>query len=172
MKRLFLVVVAMLSMSATFANEESVNSVNNVDAYDMSVNIRRLGVCLGLTIDQMESVADVHRVFCAEMKAAGSAENVNRQKMVNDAVSKDAKYMHYILDKNQYNKYMLLINATLTNRGLVKEKKKVKKIRKGKKVRLKSVRREVLRNFPAFFCAGSNNSSQIVVIGIDESPGE
>jgi len=121
MKRLFLVVVAMLSMSATFANEESVNSVNNVDAYDMSVNIRRLGVCLGLTIDQMESVADVHRVFCAEMKAAGSAENVNRQKMVNDAVSKDAKYMHYILDKNQYNKYMLLINATLTNRGLVKE---------------------------------------------------
>ena len=40
MKRLFLVVVAMLSMTMTFAENEEVNSVNVANVYDMSLNIR------------------------------------------------------------------------------------------------------------------------------------
>jgi hypothetical protein len=117
MKRLFLIVVAVLSMTATFAKDENVNTVEN---YDMSVNIRKLGNCLGLTIDQMETVGDVHKTFCAEMMNAATAHADDRQGLVNAAINKDLKYMHYILNDKQYSKYLALLNATITNRGLNK----------------------------------------------------
>ena len=34
------------------------------------------------------------------------------------AVKKDLKYMNYILNKEQYRKYLLVLNATFNNRGL------------------------------------------------------
>lgn len=118
MKRLFLVVVAVLSMSATFAENENTNSVNNVNAYDMNINIRRLGEALGLTMDQMESVTDIHRTFCGEMMVASQAHKADQKALVDAAVTKDLKYMRYILTPEQYSKYRLLLNTTLTNRGL------------------------------------------------------
>lgn len=118
MKRLFLVVVAMLSMTMTFAENENANSVNNVAAYDMKVNIRKLGEVLGLTYDQMESVSDIHRTFCGEMMVASQANKDERDGLVKKAVAKDLKYMNYILNREQYRKYLMLLNATLNNRGL------------------------------------------------------
>ena len=56
MKRLFLMTVAMLSMTMTFAENEETKNVNNVEAYDMSVNMRKLSVALSLNTDQMEAV--------------------------------------------------------------------------------------------------------------------
>lgn len=120
MKRLFLTVVAMLSMTMTFAEEEKVAEVNNVEAYDLSVNIRKLGEALGLTTDQMESVADVHHTFCGEMMIAAHAQNDERKALVDKAVAKDLKYMNYILTGNQFAKYRVLLEATLTNRGIEK----------------------------------------------------
>jgi hypothetical protein len=117
MKRLFLIVVAVLSMTTTFAKDENVTNVEN---YDMSVNIRKLGNCLGLTLDQMETVGDVHKTFCAEMMNAATASKDDRDALVEAAVNKDLKYMHYILNEKQYKKYLMLLNATLTNRGLNK----------------------------------------------------
>ena len=38
MKRLFLTVMALLSMTMTFAENEKLNSVDNANAYNMSVN--------------------------------------------------------------------------------------------------------------------------------------
>ena len=120
MKRLFLVVVAMLSMTMTFAENEEVNSVNVANVYDMSLNIRQLGETLGLTFDQMETVSDIHRPFCGEMMIASQAHKDDRKALVDSAVNKDLKYMSYVLTANQYNKYLTLLNATLTNRGLNK----------------------------------------------------
>lgn len=121
MKRLFMAVaVAMLSITATFAEEENAANVNNVNAYDMSLNIRRLGVTLGLTTDQMESVADIHHTFCGEMMMAAQANKDERQTLVDKAVLKDLKYMNYILTVDQFKKYRMLLNVTLNNRGLNK----------------------------------------------------
>lgn len=117
MKRLFLIVVALLSMTTTFAKDENVTNVAN---YDMSVNIRKLGNCLGLTMDQMEAVGDVHKTFCAEMMNAATANTDDRDGLVDAAITKDLRYMHYILNDKQYRKYLLLLNVTLTNRGLNK----------------------------------------------------
>lgn len=42
MKRLFLTVVAMMSLTLTFAENENMNSVNNAEAYNLSVNMNAL----------------------------------------------------------------------------------------------------------------------------------
>ena len=108
----------MFSMTMTFAESEETKSVKNVEAYDMSVNMRRLSVTLGLTTDQMEAVETIHNTFNAEMQLAARAEETDRQELVNRAVERDIKWMHYVLDQKQYRNYLMLLNSTLTNRGL------------------------------------------------------
>ena len=118
MKRLFLTVVAALSMTATFAENENADRVNATETYDMSINIRRLGETLGLTLDQLQTVTDIHSWFCSEMQTAAQAGKDDRQALVEAAVSRDLKYMSYILTPVQYEKYSILLNTTLDNRGL------------------------------------------------------
>ena len=118
MKRLFFVMIAMLSMTMTFAENENTKSVNNVEAYDMSVNMRKLSVALGLTTDQIEAVENIHNTFNAEMQLAAQADSADRQERVKKAVDRDIKWMHYVLDEKQYRTYLTLLNATLNNRGL------------------------------------------------------
>jgi len=119
MKRLFMVVVAMLSMTMTFAENETAANLNATEAYDMqSVNMKKLGMALNLSQDQMESFAEVHKTFSAEMLFAAQAVGDERQKMVEKAIKKDLAYMNYILSSDQYRKYVMLLNMTLMNRGI------------------------------------------------------
>ena len=119
MKKMILMVVAMLSMTMmSYAENENAENTLNVEAYDMSVNIRKLAVTLDMTFDQMESVEEIHRIFCAEMVLAAHANKDEREALVDKAVKKDLRYMRYILDQKQYKKYLLLLNTTLQNRGL------------------------------------------------------
>ena len=118
MKRLFMLMIAVLSMTMTFAENENTKSVNNVEAYDMSVNMRKLSVALGLTTDQIEAVENIHNTFNAEMQLAAQADSADRQERVKKAVDRDIKWMHYVLDEKQYRTYLTLLNATLNNRGL------------------------------------------------------
>jgi len=118
MKRLFLMTLALLSMTMTFAENENTKNVSNVEAYDMSVNMRKLSVALGLTTDQMEAVENIHNTFNAEMQMAAHAEENDRQERVKKAVERDIKWMHYVLNDKQYRTYLTLLNTTLNNRGL------------------------------------------------------
>ncbi len=118
MKRLFMVVVAMLSMTMTFAENENAANLNNAEAYNMTVNMKKLGQALNLSKDQVESFAEIHKTFSAEMMFAAQATGEERQKMVDKAIGKDLAYMNYILSQNQYRKYVMLLNMTLINRGL------------------------------------------------------
>lgn len=118
MKRLFMTVVAVLTMTMTFAENENTNSVNAANAYDMSLNVRRLGETLGLTLDQMETVADIHNAFCGEMMMASQAGKDDRRSLIDAAVDRDLKYMKYVLTPAQYAKYAVLLETTLVNRGL------------------------------------------------------
>jgi hypothetical protein len=104
----------------TFAENEEAKNVNQVEAYDMSVNMRKLSVTLGLTNDQIEAVENVHNYFAAEMQLAAHANESERREMVNKAVERDVKWMHYVLNDKQYRTYLLLLNTTLNNRGLNK----------------------------------------------------
>lgn len=118
MKRMILTIVAMLSMTMTFAENENMNVLNTTEAYDMTVNINKLSQALGLSKDQVESVAEIHKTFSAEMVFAAQYGKEERAKMVEKAINKDLAYMNYILNKDQYRKYVMLLNVTLNNRGL------------------------------------------------------
>ena len=118
MKKMFLTLVAMLSMTTVFAENESAANINTIESYNRAVNMKRLGQVLELSKDQAEAVEEIHKTFCAEMMLAAQYGKDEREKMVDKAVRKDLTYMGYILNKSQYRKYLTLLNLTLTNRGL------------------------------------------------------
>ena len=118
MKKIVLTLVALMTMGMANAENENNNAVKGVNAYDMTVNMRKLAVTLGLTLDQMEAVQDIHHQFCNEMMLAAQAEGDERNALVEQAVKKDVRYMNYVLDTKQYKMYLQLLNATLLNRGL------------------------------------------------------
>ena len=115
---MILTIVAMLSMTMTFAENENMNALNTTEAYDMTVNMKKLSQALGLSKDQVEGVAEVHKTFSAEMMFAAQSKGEERNKMVEKAINKDLAYMDYILSDEQYRKYVMLLNVTLYNRGL------------------------------------------------------
>ncbi len=108
----------MLSMTFAFAENENTNAVNNVQAYDMKVNMNKLGLALGLSWDQLEFVSDVQTAFRADMLNAAMADESERQNMVDKAVRKNLAHMRAILTTAQYHKYLQLLNVTFNNRGL------------------------------------------------------
>ena len=110
--------IAMFSMTMTFAENEEATNVTNVEAYDMSVNMRKLCVALDLNADQIEAVESIHNTFNAEMHLAAQADANDRQELVNRAVDRDVKWMRYVLNQKQYRTYLMLLNTTLNNRGL------------------------------------------------------
>ncbi|MBR2149839.1 MAG: hypothetical protein IJ902_00435 [Prevotella sp.] len=118
MKRLFMVVVAMLSMTMTFAENENAANLNSTEAYNMTVNMKKLGQALNLSKDQEESFAEIHKTFSAEMMFAAHASGEERTKMVDNAIKKDLAWMDYILNRDQYRRYVQILNVTLVNRGL------------------------------------------------------
>ncbi len=117
MKKLMILAVVLFSMTATFAADENA-SATTAAAYNMNFNMGSLADVLSLNIDQVEAVSDVHKSFTADMMNAAAAPAEERSGMVNKAVIKDLKYMHAILSQAQYRKYVMLLNATLVNRGL------------------------------------------------------
>ncbi|MCI6198038.1 MAG: hypothetical protein MR670_12610 [Prevotella sp.] len=118
MKKMILTVMAVLCMTTTFAKDENANATSAMSAFDMSVNMNKLSEALNLTADQLESVSDVHHTFCGEMMVAAQASDEDRKELMEKAIKKDLKYMNYILNKDQYHKYLLVLNATFNNRGL------------------------------------------------------
>ena len=118
---MILTMVAMLSMTMAFAEGENVNSVNNVAAYDMSCNMNKLAAALSLTADQREAVDNIYQTFTAEMMfAAQYYSNEQRNEMVKKAINKNVAWMNYVLNEKQRRTYLMLLNATLNNRGLNK----------------------------------------------------
>ncbi len=120
MKRLFLAVIAVLSMTMAFAEENDKQTVENAEAYKMTVNYKQLGKTLELTLDQIEAVKDVHNEFCSDMEFISMVEQGSKKMMIDSAIKKELQYMKFVLDEKQYRKYLTLLNLTLYNRGLLK----------------------------------------------------
>ena len=87
MKKIVLMLVAMMTMTVANAENENNNTVQAANAYDMTVNMRKLAVTLGLNLDQMEAVQDIHHQFCNEMMLASQAEGDERKELVEKAVA-------------------------------------------------------------------------------------
>ncbi len=119
MKKLLMTVVALLSMTMAFAEDENLNSTNSLQAYKMEVNYYKLGEALDLSSDQLEAVKDIHHEFCANMMSVAAANKEARPAMMKNAINNDLRFMRSVLNKKQYKRYLLLLNTTLVNRGLL-----------------------------------------------------
>ena len=51
--------------------------------------------------------------------AASNSSNESRKAVTKNAVDKNLKYMRMFLNDKQYKKYVMLLNTTLVNRGLI-----------------------------------------------------
>ena len=117
---MILTLVAMLSMTTAFAEGEKAASVNNVEAYELNVNMNKLSSALNLADDQKEAVAEIHHTFASELMFAAQYSNNDRKALVDRAIENDVKWMRYVLNDKQMRTYLTLLNTTLNNRGLVK----------------------------------------------------
>ena len=120
MKKMILTLVAMLSMTTAFAENENAATVSNAEAYNMNININKLSDALNLANDQKEAVENIHYVFSTEMAYAAQYGSTDRDAMVKRAINTDVKRMSYVLNPDQMRKYLMLLNVTLNNRGLNK----------------------------------------------------
>ncbi len=111
-------VVVVLSMAMT-VNAENEGS-NNADVYIVNRNINTLATYLDLDEQQTLDVADVHASFCNDLQEAINAEGDERAMIVKLALKKNCMYMKLVLDKDQYAKYLRVLNATINNKGLNK----------------------------------------------------
>ncbi|MBR1389649.1 MAG: hypothetical protein IJ569_08525 [Prevotella sp.] len=120
MKKMILTLVAMLSMTTAFAEGETAASVSNMEAYQMNINMNKLSDALGLADDQKEVVESIHHTFGAELMFAAQYSNNERRMYIDRAISNDVKWMRYVLTDSQMRTYLVLLNATINNRGLNK----------------------------------------------------
>ena len=115
---MILTLVAMLSMTTAFAEGEKAANANNVEAYELNINMNKLYAALDLANDQKEAVADIHHTFASELMFAAQYANNDRKALVARAIENDVKWMRYVLNDKQYRTYLTLLNATLSNRGI------------------------------------------------------
>ena len=108
----------MLSMTTAFAEGENAANVENMEAYELNINMNKLSKALNLADDQKEAVAEIHKTFCSEMMFATQYGKEERDARVDAAIKKDLGFMNYILNRDQYRKYVMLLNVTMVNRGL------------------------------------------------------
>ena len=122
MKKVILMLVMLFTVGIySYGEDTNSNEVNNVESYNVNVNMKSLGSYLELSSDQMEGMESVEVELHNDlMFAAVESTSENRNLVTKNAIDKHIKHVHYILNDEQYNKYLRVLNATLTNRGILK----------------------------------------------------
>lgn len=123
MKKYFIMLVMLFTMSVySFAEDNNATEIERIERYDIKVNNRKLANYLQLTEDQMDAVETVITEFSNDLKfAAFECSDSNRKAVTKNLIDKNIKHMSYVLNKEQYHKYLVVLNATLNNRRLVNE---------------------------------------------------
>ena len=118
MKKIVLSMMLFLSMTTAMANNE--NNEASKNAYEFNVNISRLCNSLGLGNDQYLFLSDAMDTFSNDMRHVGSAAEEDRKGLMYLAIQRNLTTMRSLLTKSQYHRYLMLLNATINNRGLNK----------------------------------------------------
>lgn len=96
------------------------NEAAEAAKYEINFNIGQLSKALDLSYDQTSAVTDITKMFASDMTNAAAASGNERAELRKKAINRDLAYMRTVLDKEQYHKYLLLLNTTMNNRGLNK----------------------------------------------------
>lgn len=112
MKKVVLTLVAMMAVTFSFAKSSADKQ------FDMSCDIYRLSVTLGLDEQQMDAVEMIQDKFSSEMQSLATLKGHQLRHGIHQAVRKDAEQMRQVLNDKQFHTYMRILFATLRNRNL------------------------------------------------------
>ncbi len=113
MKKIVLIVAVLLG-AATMSAANRVKD-NNLE---LNVNVDKLSTYLMLDATQSQLATDYAEQLNSEIKFAKYAKSSKRARRVQKAVYTNLGQMRYTLSKDQYAKYLRLMNVTLRNKGL------------------------------------------------------
>jgi hypothetical protein len=103
----------------SFAEDNNATEIERIEKHNIKVNTKKLANYLGLSQDQEEVVEVIEDEFSNDlMFAAVECSKESHNKVMNNLIEKNIKNMGYILNKEQYRKYLTVLNATISNRGL------------------------------------------------------
>ena len=120
MKKIVLTLAAMVAMTTVSFAENRVNEDASImKAYDFRFDTSRMSNYLCIDFDQARAISFAHSRFCADMDKAAQASASDRKTLTNKALRRNLGYMKQILDHEQYRKYLMILNATLNNRGII-----------------------------------------------------
>ncbi len=115
MKKLVLTLIAVTTMTVAVAQPRGHRHGENVESYELTFDMRRLAVKLGLTTDQMEIVRDIHDSYNDRVAEAAATRGFERSALLHSAVRKDIRDMRHVLNDKQFHTYMVLLGTTLKN---------------------------------------------------------
>ena len=119
MKKYFLTLVMLFTMSVCSFAEDT--EMENLERYELKVDMRKLSVFLNLNNDQIDGVEAVEtELYNDLMFVAVSGSNDTRERLTANTIKKHVSHMRYVLNEEQYKKYLMVFNATMKNRGIVK----------------------------------------------------
>lgn len=119
MKKVLVMVMMLFTMSiGSYANESAINEELKIEKYEFKVNHYRLANLFGLRFNQMKLYDYVLSTLEEDMEYARSIDDdKSRDIIVSEAYKKNLKWMHYVLDVKQYEKYKMMLNLTFENKG-------------------------------------------------------
>ena len=121
LKKVIMLVMLFTVGMHSFAEDANVNEINVIERYDLKINMRKLGSFLQLSSDQMDGMESVETEFQNDlMFAAVECTKDNRNAVTKNAIKKHLKHVNYVLNKEQYRKYLVVLNATIKNREIGK----------------------------------------------------
>ena len=120
MKKYFIMLAMLFAMNVSvFAEDNNSSEIEIVKRYDIQVNTKKLGECLNLTTDQYDAVGTIVNELSNDLLfAAVECSNSSRDMVTKNAIDKNIKNMSYILNQEQYRKYLMVLNATVRNRNI------------------------------------------------------
>ncbi|MBR6287539.1 MAG: hypothetical protein IKR18_11280 [Bacteroidaceae bacterium] len=111
-------ILAILAAVMMVANANAYNTRLQDDKYDLNFNSTRLCKYLGVSGSEIDEISEISDLFVAEMTKAEKAPEALRANRVKEAVYGNLKLMRKYLTKEQYHKYVTVMNVTLKNKGL------------------------------------------------------
>ena len=74
---------------------------------------------MNLTTDQYDAVGTIVNELSNDLLfAAVECSNSSRDMVTKNAIDKNIKNMSYVLNQEQYRKYLMVLNATIRNRNI------------------------------------------------------
>lgn len=126
MKRIMLTIVLLISIAMTaFGQEVKADTVAVKDTiqlnYDFGTNYNSLVKYLGVRKKDREYIKNAHKAFCDGMLMASKAKTVDeRDMLIRNSIDYELNSMRIFLDEEQYVRFLIIFNYSLSNRGFSK----------------------------------------------------